>query len=1539
MPNSVEPAPITSGLDASDLNWEILPDNSYKVTLTEDGQRKFKDSLTETEDGSLTPVLEESLYNELVADAQKKSALEQYLREKSRITYEVIFQDLLAKQMFDTLNELIDAMEGDCFDEFLKDDEFNEAFSKLDVQAYADVDHIPKHSELCEFLTIFAKVANEKKVQFESEKDHNAKSYNSIKRSLDQIGLLYNYDIPKLAQGVSSIFTLKESKHIKKPQKKSWFRRFIDKIKVFFGKETQETLEQELHKLGSMEKVVTKMVGDSVAGSFNNNAQEHIKFLRANKESRQKRKDGERVNFTLPTTEIDEQKSAVASVSKMGVVKGAVKIAGMAAVAGIAAENGPFRKIRQYGVDEEVQATTFAEHINDAFTFEAKRQAFETMMQFTRDMYIMGDQLYAQGDDPSIKESMSLKALGFERLGEDGFSDFITRLSKSLGFDIEAYKKANPELKDVDELGVAVHLLCNADESMRKEAFKQFVAGNEVEGIGLQFASDAFNKEFNKMKSVQETGIADSDNYFYLLDLNKQVIEDLWMKSITKNAVHSALEQTGIEVKYYNPKAKGAKTMVTAALKEQLVSALPACMGKYMGSAVQKRELAQKMSASYCQGIKEEYDRRYEEVHPRLAEAPPKEKSYLGMANDYFWWFAGYDVEEKKSKSKSKYSKSPLYAQAIEHNKDKWEFAEIRVKEAGVPVAVRNELTEIVRKKTNKVWQKQAKHTTKTILDWGGMALLQDLYDTLTVKYAELQEQQAHPKLIAEVGAQLSVLAAVVQDYESTPDNFMRMELDEFKMFSDAIHSAVSIKYSKGNFANVDEQADMYMAMMALNQLNSIYLTSEIALRLYEDVLPTDFDEIPTGKISATSKLAIDKVAEISDEMLKDAMSGPIKQFEYFAEQRQHALSGTPLSNIADESEQSQSWLSWGASTAWSLFSGTASFSANAISRYTNLPLAEVKTSEELNKILVDSTQEYIRGEFFDSSGHVVMELYNLIRYEEKFEYLQGLIGDKQKVNPFSEYGFGNKEDMLKFIDELSQDLGFDNAKELYQLKTSEGREDVAKLETLKSSFSGLRKTEDGRIHDPFVSAKLTIRAENQRLINKSQKKGKKKLKNSANYMVVMSSLDAMAGAVELAQRETLAVELLMPEADKILGLGKDQVGLWDTLVAAGEQRAKEYGNNKLRQGVAAQLSDSITRAKHFPTAMIHAVANNLDNKLAQAYSATVIEEEVIDEFIAKTSSTDKVIEFFEQQIDENIQPYVLNALIAHMIQVNQPEFCHKLLALEKRKLGEVDELEFWQDLLTNAFAEQNHKFAATIISEHIPDNLKGDVISKIVNNFEDDAKISMDVMMTILLLEPEKLSGVHVNLIYSINHNCGIEYDKTITDTKRGWSQMVSDNDGAVLDDIREIYVFMDNLRQQFEKEMIHIQEELEALSEPTELTRLKIQAHANKLESYEKVLGEFENIKYMWMNQNGQQEKKDEEGNYYTLSNYPLQTKARREENIPVWDAEVSDGLEDATSTLEQTRQALDKAKKKFGVAEKPDLSQKLEGEPKQKRKAKVH
>jgi len=1550
---------ITSGLDESHILWEEQDGQIRAVGFKNDGEKRFQESLSESKNGGLEPVLSEELYNELVEDARKKAALEAFLKERSRITYEAILKDLIAKQMVDNLIDLIGAMDGDCLNEFTKDKEFKEKFNNLTDSGS------PKYEDLCEFYKLFSKLANEKKIQFESEKDHNAKSYNSIKRSLDQIGLLYSYDIPKLAQGMNSVLTLNESKHIKNTKKKSWFKRFVDKVKVFLGIKTQEQIEQELHRLGSMEKAATKIVGDSVVGGFNNNAKDFSNFLKANKASRLKRENGERINFSLPATEMDTKKTTVASVSKMGVVKGAAKVATMA-VTGIAAENDPFGKIAQFGVNEEIQAGTLADHINDAFTFEAKKQAFETMMQFTKDMYVIADQLYASGDDKKIAEGMPLKALGFERLQDPEFSDFITRLSKSLGFDIKAYQKANPDLGDVDDVGIAVHFLFNADESMREEAFKQFVAGNEEEGIGLQFASDAFNKEFNKMKSAKESEIADSDNYFYLLDLNKQVIEDLWMKSITKNAVHTVLKATNIEEKYYNPDAKGATTRVTAALKQQLVESLPACMESYMGSAAQKRELAQKMSSSYCQGIKEEYDRRYEEAHP--TEVSPQEKTYLELANDYFWWFAGYDTAE--SQPKNKFGKPPLYARSIEDNKSKWEAAEARVKEAGVPIAVRNELTEIVRKKTNEVWQKQAKHTIKTILDWGEEDFLKAMNETLTLKYIELKEQQAHPKLLAEVESQLSVLADVTENYASNPDFFMEMDLEKFKIFSNAIHSAVTIEYSKGEFENIDKQADLYMAMMALNQLNSIYLTPEIALRLYEDVLPTDFDEIPTGEMSAISKAAISKVAEIGDKMFKDAMSGPIKQFEYFAEQRankKHTLSpGSEVTSpiqipsITDDSNQTQSWTSWGAEwlswgintssewitwgagTGWSLFSGTASFSANAISRYTNLNLSDIKTSEELNQILVDTSHEYIRGEFFDSSSHVVMELYDLIRCEEKFEYLQGLIGDDQEVNPFAEYGFGDKKSMLKFIDALAQDLGFENAKDLYELKGSDSREDLAKLGSLKSSFEKVRKTEEQKMHDPFVSAKLTIRAENQRLIKKSKKKGSKKLQNAENYMVVMSSLDTMTCAVELAQRETLAVEMLMPEADKMLGFNKEQAGLWDALMAAGEQKAKEYGNDKLRQGIAAQLSDSITRANHFPTAMINAVADNLDSKLAQSYSATVIEEDVIDEFIAKTGSTEQAISFFEQQIPENIRPYVIIALGKHMVRVHQPECSQQLLALEKKALGSVDELEFWKDLMLNAFEEQNHDFAAVLIAEHIPMELSGKVISSIVDEFEKDSKISMDVMLTILRVKPEKFADVHLDLIRNINYQCDIDYDlydKNISVTQRGWSQMVSDNDGKVLDNIREIYVFMDNLRQQLEMEMKHIQEELDKFEKGTELTALQIQAHAYKLELYESVLGDFEGIKELWM----AQEQKGLDGNIYSLSNVPLQTKTRKDENTAVWDEQINKGLDHAANTLTETQKVLDATKKKLGIGEKPEINNKsqvsLNEEPQRKTRSRMH
>lgn len=831
-------ARVANPLRNSDFIWKLNDDGSYTVDMHPDAVTKLNDSLTPVGDapdgspGSLAPVLDEDFAEEIKKDKAKKQALQNYLDAKAKKSYEDVIREQLEIQLWATVQKLLDAMKGTELDEFVKDREFIEAYQELQKSLVGR--ERPEYNNLCKFCKVFESTAKRKKKEFEDNNSVDAKSYNSIYRSLVQVGLLYNYDVPKHVATMQSLITLDETKHVKKPKKRSFWSRFWDKVKVFFGMETQERVEEYQYKLGSVGKGITKYVTESVAGSFTNNADQYLNYFKNNKAAKAKRAKGERVDFALGEVQV-KQPEASTGISKMAVAKG-VGQAVLAGIAGAVADKMPWQsatKLAEYiaNTDEEVLQTNLSDHLEKAFSYEAKKQAFETLMHFVRDMYVLSEQMYADGSDPAIAEQMPLARLGFERLGEDGFRDFVLRLSTALGFDLDAYKRAHPELNDETELGLAVHLLYNADEKMREAAFANFLAGDPEKGIGLQFASDAFKKEFNAVKAAN---VENSDNYFYLLDLNMQVIEDLYTKTISKNAVREALKAGQLEERIYNPDAKGAGTKVTGALKQQLAAALPNCMSQYMKSAAEKKALAQKMSGAYCEGIANEYDRRYKEKHPPVeyiapqVQQAPAEKGYLAQLNDYLWGFAGYDTSEPEPQPQplakpegqptnrppvkpaaQESSTTMMYARKKQAsaNADKWQAAQARVEEAGVPEIVKSKLADIVRKKTNKVWQKQAKHTLDTIIDWGGMPLLKEINHLLTEEYGRLRETQAHADFVNDVESQLRILASIIQDYESDPDKFKQLNVQETKKLFDAIRAGVCLKYGKGQYKNIDDQA------------------------------------------------------------------------------------------------------------------------------------------------------------------------------------------------------------------------------------------------------------------------------------------------------------------------------------------------------------------------------------------------------------------------------------------------------------------------------------------------------------------------------------------------------------------------------------------------------------------------------------------------------------------------------------------------------------------------------------------------------------
>lgn len=1536
-------------LSVDDFIWTET-NGSWTVELAEGKESNFLDSLTVAEPADsqsppqFNPVLEEELLAQIKEDNKKKAAFDKFLKEKSKKTYEEVVQKALEKKIWDSLEELLKQMSlGGQLDEFLKDAAFKSEYEKL-LQNSAS-QQTPDYQTLRVFCQQLEKTASQKRKEFEDAHNIEAKSYNSIHRAVTQMGVLYNFDVPKYVGGMRSLLTLDEDKHYKKPKKRKWWQRLWDNIKVFIGVETRERIEEYQYAMGSLGRAITKYTAESTAGMFTNNTDQYINYLRNNNLSKDKKQTGKRIQFELgeaqPKADVAEKNTSnMRQALNAGIAVGKVALAG---VGGASPWQGVSNLVDWVGgKDEAVLQENLSEHLEKAFSYEAKKQAFETMMNFVRDMYVISEQTYAYGSEKDVAKEMTLAKIGFERLGEDNFRDFVLKLSTSLGFDIETYKRAHPELASETDLGLAVHLLFNADETMKQEAFKNFLQGDPERGVGLRFASDAFKKEFNYMKSQPKETSQNSDNYFYIMDLNMQVIEDLYMKTLNKNAIREALRAGQIEERVYNPNAKSAGTAMTGAIKQQLVDNLPNAMQSYMQSAADKSKLAQDMSGAYCQGIANEYHQRYKEKYPVVSSADQTqmkkaEKGYMQMAADYLWWFAGYD-ESSEPKTTAvdtnpppvqpeEFQSTMMYKQQKRNsaNESKWQAAQTRVDEAGVPKIVQSELADIVREKTNKVWQKQAKHTIGTVLDWGGMKFLQEVNNLLSEEFASLQDKQAHPEFVNEIEGQLKVLAEIFGEYERDPNKYKKLTLEDTKKLFDALRTGVSLKYAKGNYKNIDDQSDTYMVMMALNQLNTIYLTPEIALRLYENVLPTDFDEIPREGLSSNQKYAIGKVAQISDNMLKEAMSGPIKQFEYYAKRSsENRIATEESAPIIKEEAPVQGWISWGASSAWSLMTGAIGLSMDAITVYTGNKLTniEIKTPEELNQIIVDSTHEYIRGSFFDASFNMVNELYDLVRVSERHEYFQDMIGDENKVDVFAKYGFTNQEDVMAFIDQLASDLGFDNAKALYDLNNKDTQQTKKLIDKKRSDFAKVRKSEHDKKYDPFVSAKLTIRNENAKLL-KQAKSGSDKLKNGSNYMVALSALNSMVDSVEMCQRETLAVELLLPEQTEKLGLSEEQRGLWQSLVDAGKQRAKEYGQEKIRQGMAAQMNDAITRASNFPTAMIDEVANNLRRDLEKSHQITVIDEEIIDSFIAKTGSPETAIEFFMAQKKANIEPYVINALAEHIVLVNRPEAIPQLMALEKEKLEDFDEVYFWKDLIERSFSEENPGLATQILRDYVPKNLQETILSDLVNDFDKfamGAKSYLDY--TLMISQYRDFNEDDIKLLLAANQECIAERDdfnQVIKPTARGISQWFSDNDGKVLDRMREVYQFMDHATQLMQAEMVHITEDMQSMNEGTELNALKLEAHLQKLERYQAIIDNFPQTKDQWFKQD-------------MIARYTFQTEDRKSD-ITTWDSQIDEILKESRASIAETEKQLKRKIKHLKCPKpQPDAGELILSEPPQ-------
>lgn len=1080
---------------------------------------------------------------------------------------------------------------------------------------------------------------------------------NAASNGLKAMQPLVNNNIPDLMVKAKKIAVMQETRFIRTPKKKSLFRRIIEAVFPFTKKDDEIITKKVEEKISAPEKAMLNIATGAVSDYMSKAGD---KFFTAfdNAVDYQKRvAKGNAIELT-PTHEQalrqeQSKKEKEPSVAKKAanLVKTAAEVAysvdkgvneWIAAKLNTTAPGAYLEKVLTPGT--EVKETTLAAHFSNEFTMASQKQAHDGMVHFARnlaELYITANRVKQNG-----YVDMAPEKFGFKRLDDPNFEKFLARLVNSLGYpmngfdDLQKFLASTVDPKTLQEKDFPSKATMEKYQSElqaeQKAAFDKFSSALPNDpSLGIHAAVTLMSKEHTG--TMTQKG---NENYFYLVNLQQQAIAQLKSNDRLHNAVGLACRELGIEESVYNHQDSGLKTKISGQLKSQLVGRMPDLVQGFIHEA---RELQQNANNQF-DVMFDNWLRKISDLQVNAVETTtPKVKGKSDA-----------QLRDRWDKSANKPSKLAF------------EFDEVK------------KLVSDFHDSALKEWKKSAIPLLTRSADLEGPAFLGNIIKQLNSDMAELKAQGAHESYGKEIQKQIIALKSMLSpDGKSFNQELLKAASpDILKSAFDAVKNGAASLYAKDKTLSLDTKENLYMMTQAFGSLNTSYSTFDMAKKAYEEVYRTNFDELSTMSSSKVATYIAEKLGKMLENAVSTSMSAPVVQFEFYAEQKiagKHKLPELrePQNGQVTKPQGWVDWgknqLSWAASYVAPVVTPLAAKAAEAAalpvligagSAYlAKLYLTDVAPDpKSVNQAVCDNAKVFIREQAYDAMLQMLPQMFVLHASEQRFQqnystanhdpFKQCGLADRQRFynlmnNVAKGLGYDNIAEYMEFENQLQSKIGqvekcredlqatwFYQDKSELQEKLENAEDELAVLVQIKEAkrqqFTKLPETQAELDKDLFVSLKDAIQMEYAKLSEDIQKG---KLADGTNYLVLVSSFNAMIQQIELVQKETIASELFAPDIDKAIGYNPQESGVLAQLKAASREDMKTYGSMAARQGILSQLTTVIDNARYFSAQMISAASEDmnvaLNKHVQQIHSAPAAQTSSATKFAAKQAEED----------------------------------------------------------------------------------------------------------------------------------------------------------------------------------------------------------------------------------------------------------------------------------------------------------------------------
>lgn len=944
--------------------------------------------------------------------------------------------------------------------------------------------------------------------------------------------------------------------------------------------------------------------------------------------------------------------------------------------------------------------------LRQVFENQSKKIAFDAMHDFFTDIYPIYETI-ARTMESHTSVEVDYKALGFGHLESKDFKTMMEQLARSLGYDIDQYVQEHPEhlikygqlpksimkkmegmtdneqkqwvLDNLDEvkakarMPAAVHLLMYATPEEKQRALDKFVTNDE----NVFQAATIFTREHTRMQNASPEDKKDNVHYNLLVDKTKQVVENLQNKERMQQAVSVGLRELGPRV--YDAKSNSFGQMFLQHFANETRNNLDAMMRGYLAgpelmqletsalASAMGESVADELSKMIVEALEKNHAETMQRIREKYGDLGGGDISNIGNPTVYAYvrnnlqsvmnWARGIDPEtDRQIKRDAEKQKMIDSAQVLDLERkidrkslplrnQEWQLAGRDVTKSGMPRIARQTMINIIHERTNIAWRKEAVKTLEAMYsNMGGNSFLDTLKSALE---GEIKTLSGSPK--SQLQTRLELLDKVIA---GNFQNLDELTNDEFRDLFLAIHDGSSAMLKNESYKNFHEQADLHMLNRALGGLNLSYITPQAALKGYQEVYQTMFDEKQTDDLGLMQKLIAKKAGDMAQSMMNGIVASGAPQFEYYIKESSKRKAQTPpLESIPVEvkPEEQPGWLEWGmqkaktgayytagAAVAYSfatpiLAAGTvvgtilaADFAIQVADRKWEKDAGDIQNKEDLNQKMVDLAKETIREQAYDAMLDMAYDLYMIERIIRKSQ-------PEAHENLAQKYGFADLDALNKFSNDIAKQLGFNNignlALEYGMVKDAKPTKDKvtqrnvetakARLEEKRSAFTKLPKTEQELKEDPFVYLKRVVQDEMTRLndgIAKDNLKG-----NQQNHLLMVSAMDDLVSRVQLVQKETLAVELFGPDILNTFVFDEQKQGWWSALVEVAAEHAQSFAVPYARTAVAGQLQGNINLTKGF--------ANGLTQKILEDSNHILkLNEQAADKARQKAESELKAI-------------------------------------------------------------------------------------------------------------------------------------------------------------------------------------------------------------------------------------------------------------------------------------------------------------------------